>query len=149
LREQQLHLLSRLAERGLNDTYQIEIVRLKPHLRKVAGMQVDQIIDDILDRVSNGTIKSSKDLRVIKSAFIRFDLYGDILAAYLKNPEMRVQELEEQILRNGFSWDIQKAVATIAKKKSKGERMTEKEVDALEQLVQIGQEMIKAERAVI
>ena len=47
------------------------------------------------------------------------------------------------------SGDIQKAVATIAKKKSKGERMTEKEVDALEQLVQIGQEMIKAERAVI
>ncbi|HEV2402756.1 MAG TPA: ParB/RepB/Spo0J family partition protein [Candidatus Saccharimonadales bacterium] len=149
LREQQLHLLSRLAERGLNDTYQIEIVRLKPHLRKVGGMQVDQIIDDILDRISNGTIKSSKDIRIIKSAFIRFDLYGDILATYLKNPEMRVQELEEQILRNGFSWDIQKAVATIAKKKSKGERMTDKEVNALEQLVQISQEMIEAERAVI
>lgn len=149
LREQQLHLLSRLAERGLNDTYQIEVVRLKPHLRKHAGMEVDQIIDNILDRISADTIKSSKDIRVIKSAFIRIDLYGDVLAAYLNNPEMRVKELEEQILRNGYSWDIQKAMAAVAKKQSKAERHTDKELDALEQFVQLGQEVIEAERAII
>ncbi len=142
LREQQLHLLSRLAERGLNDSFQIEIVRLKPHLRKHAGLEVDQIIDNILDRISNGTIKSSKDIRIIKSAFIRIDLYGDVLATYLQNPEMRVKELEEQTLRTGFSWDIQKVVAAVAKKQSRGERLTEKEQGALQQLIHLAEEVL-------
>ena len=142
LREQQLHLLTRLAERGFSDSYQLEIVRLKPHMRKHAGMEVDQIIDNILDRVSAGTIKSSKDIRVIKSAFIRIDLYGDILATYLRDNDMRIRDLEEQILRTGFSWDIQKVVAAVAKKKSKGERFTEKEQRALRQLVKLAQEVI-------
>lgn len=142
LREQQLHLLSRLAERGLNDSYQIEIVRLKPHLRKHAGLEVDQIIDDILDRISNKTIKSSKDIRIIKSAFIRIDLYGDVLATYLRDPEMRVKELEEQTLRTGFSWDIQKVVAAVAKKQSQGERLTEKEQSALQQLIHLAKEVL-------
>lgn len=142
LREQQLHLLTRLAERGLNDTYQIEIVRLKPHLRKHAGMEVDQIIDNLLDRISAGTIKSSKDIRTIKSAFIRIDLYGEILATYLKDPEMRIKDLEEQILTSGFSWDIQKVVAAVAKKKSRGERLTDKEQSALQQLIQLAKKVL-------
>jgi ParB/RepB/Spo0J family partition protein len=142
LREQQLHLLTRLAERGLNDTYQIEIVRLKPHLRKHAGMEVDQIIDNLLDRISVGTIKSSKDIRTIKSAFIRIDLYGEILATYLKDPEMRIKDLEEQILTSGFSWDIQKVVAAVAKKKSRGERLTDKEQSALQQLIQLAKKVL-------
>lgn len=142
LREQQLHLLTRMAERNLNDSYQLEIVRLKPHLRKHAGLEVDQIIDNILDRISAGTIKSSKEIRLIKSAFIRIDLYGELLATYLHNPEMRVKELEEQTLISGFSWDIQKVVAAVAKKRATAERLTEKEQQALEQLVQLAQEVL-------
>jgi hypothetical protein len=136
----------RLADRDLNPSFQTEIVRLKPHLRKVAGLEADEIINIILDRINNekinGNIKNSKDIRVIKSAFIRIDLYGDVLATYLKDPEMRVKELEEQTLRNGFSWDMQKAVATMAKKKSSGERFTDKEEDVVRQIVKLGEEIL-------
>jgi hypothetical protein len=138
--------LHRLADRDLNPSFQTEIVRLKPHLRKVAGLEADEIINIILDRINNekinGNIKNSKDIRVIKSAFIRIDLYGDVLATYLKDPEMRVKELEEQTLRNGFSWDMQKAVATMAKKKSSGERFTDKEEDVVRQIVKLGEEIL-------
>jgi ParB/RepB/Spo0J family partition protein len=142
LREQQLHLLTRLAERNLNNSYQIEIVRLKTHLRKLAGMEVEQIIDNILDRISAGTIKSSKEIRTLKSAFIRVDLYADILAAYLQNPDMRVKELEEQISRSGFSGDAQKFVAAMAKKLFKNERITEKERDIVRQVFTLVQEIL-------
>ena len=111
-----------------------------------AGLEADEIINIILDRINNekinGNIKNSKDIRVIKSAFIRIDLYGDVLATYLKDPEMRVKELEEQTLRNGFSWDMQKAVATMAKKKSSGERFTDKEEDVVRQIVKLGEEIL-------
>jgi hypothetical protein len=146
LRDQQLHLLNRLADRGLNGSFQTEIVRLKPHLRKVAGLEVDEIINTILDRINNdkvsGIIKNSKEIRIIKSAFIRIDLYGDILAVYLHDPEMRVKELEEQTLRNGFSWDMQKGVATMARKQASGERFTDKEKDVVRQIVKLGQEIL-------
>ena len=146
LRDQQLHLLHRLADRDLNPSFQTEIVRLKPHLRKVAGLEADEIINIILDRINNdkisGNIKNSKEMRIIKSAFIRIDLYGDVLATYLRDPEMRVKELEEQTLRNGFSWDMQKAVATMAKKKASGEKFTDKEQDVVRQIVKLGQEIM-------
>lgn len=144
LRNQQLHLLTRLARYDLNDSFQLEIVRLKPHLCKVAGMEADQIIDNILERIAGGNIRSSKDIRVIRSAFIRIDLYADLIASYLNSPDMKVRELEEQILRTGFSWDIQKVVADISKKKSKGSKLTEKEQDALNQLRKLIDEVLGA-----
>lgn len=142
LRDQQSHLKARLQAHGLNDSFQLEIVRLKNHLRKLGGLEADEIIDNLLQRISSGNIKSSKEIRVIKSAFIRVDIYGDILAAYLQNPDMRVKELEEQILTTGFSGDIQKVVAAVAKKRANGERLTEKEHGALLQLVQLAQELL-------
>lgn len=142
LRDQQTHLKMRLQEHGLNDSFQLEVVRLKPHLRKHAGFEADEIIDTLLQRISSGNIKSSKEIRIIKSAFIRIDIYGDILSTYLRDPDMRVKELEEQILTTGFSWDIQKVVAAMAKKRANGERLTDKEQDALRQVVQLSQELL-------
>ncbi len=137
------HLKTRLEKHGLNDTYQLEIVRLKPHLRKFAGLEADEIIDDILRRISTGNIRSSKEIRIIKSAFIRIDLYGEALTAYLQNPDMRTKELEECISRDGFSGDVQKVVATVAKKRSKGERLTDKEQTTLRQLAELIQEVCR------
>lgn len=142
LRNQQLHLLSRLEKYGLNDSFQQEIVRLKPHLCKVDSLEVDEIIDNILERIANEKIRSSKEVRILKSAFIRIDLYAELIANYLRSPDMKVRELEEQILRTGFSWNVQKVVADIAKKKSKGEKLTEKEQDALKQLRKLIEEVL-------
>lgn len=144
LRNMQLHLLSRLEKYQLNDAFQLEILHLKPHLCKVAGMEADEIIDNILERIASGKIKSSKDIRIIKSAFIRIDLYADLIGNYLKNPDMKARELSEQILRTGFSWDIQKVVADISKKKSKGNKLTEKEQGALKQLRTLIDEVLGA-----
>lgn len=142
LRDQKLHLLSRLEAYGLNDSFQIEMVKLKPHLCKVAGMEVDQIIDNILERVANHQIKNSKEIRVLKSAFIRVDLYADLIANWLSNPTMKVKELNEQILRNGFSWNVQKLITDVSKKKSQSEKLTAKEVDALKQLRKLIDEVL-------
>ncbi|HMS92236.1 MAG TPA: ParB/RepB/Spo0J family partition protein [Candidatus Saccharibacteria bacterium] len=143
LRDQQIHLLSRFEQYDLNDSYQIEISRLKPHLRKVANLEAEQIIDNILERIKHEKINSSKEIRIIKSAFIRFDLYDDILAKYFRNFDMRVKELEEQILRTGFSRDIQNAVAAVTKKLAKSERFTPKEKSALRQLMKLSKKALE------
>lgn len=140
LRNQQLHLLGRLE--GLSDAFQIEIVRLRPHLCKVGGMEVDEIIDNILARIASDKIRSSKEIRILKSAFIRIDLYADLMVSFLNNPDMKVRDLEEQILRTGFSWNVQKVVADVSKKKSQGEELTEKEQGALKQLRKLIDEVL-------
>ncbi|MEK7202645.1 MAG: ParB/RepB/Spo0J family partition protein [Patescibacteria group bacterium] len=142
LRNQQLHLLSRFEKNNLGESYQTEIVRLKPHLCKVGDFEANEIIDNIMERIVNDKIRNSKEIRVLKSAFIRIDLYADLIANYLQNPDMKLRELEEQILRTGFSWNVQKVVADIAKKKSKGEKLTEKEQDALKQLRKLIEEVL-------
>lgn len=142
LRDQKLHLLSRLEAHHLNESFQMEIVKLRPHLCKVAGMEVDEIIDNILERIAKGNIKNSKEIRILKSAFIRIDLYADLLADYLNNPVMKTRELQEQILRNGFSWNVQKVITDVSKKKSKGDKLTEKETTALSQLRKLIDEVL-------
>lgn len=142
LRNQQLHLLSRFEKNNLGESYQTEIVRLKPHLCKVGDFEANEIIDNIMERIVNDKIRNSKEIRVLKSAFIRIDLYADLIANYLQNPDMKLRELEEQILRTGFSWNVQKVVADIAKKKSKGEKLTEKEQNALKQLRKLIEEVL-------
>ena len=56
---------------------------------------------------------------------------------------MRVKELEEQILRTGFSRDIQNAVAAVTKKLAKSERFTPKEKSALRQLMKLSKKALE------
>lgn len=142
LKNQKDSMIEKMFEYKLNETFQMEMVKLRMHMCKITGMEVEQIVDDILDRIKKGIITNSKELRILKSAFIRIDLYAEVLAGYLSNPEMKVRELQEQILRNGFSWNVQKLIADVAKKKSRGEKLTEKETDALNQLRKLIEEVL-------
>lgn len=118
----------------LSEAYQIEFMRLKPKLRKLDNMEVNQIIENIFERIQNHVIKNAKDLRKLGRIFLRATANEKELNNFLSDPDMTIEELEQRTLQSGSSLLVEQLIQYISTKRQKGIEFSSQEKAFLEQL---------------
>lgn len=134
LRKEKMSHIGLMEKYDLSESFRVEFVRLKPKMRKIKNIEVDNIIINIFDRVQHKTIRNAKDLRMLGSIFSRATANEEELYSFLQNPDMTVAELEQHTLQSGFSLNIEKIIREIGAKRQKGIAFSTKEKAFLEQL---------------
>lgn len=101
---------------GLTGSYVQEFVRLKDKLRPIKEFSIDEIIENLFQRVQHRVIKSSKDFRTMGRIFLRATANHNYIHAFLKNPDMTVKELEQNTIQSGFSLWIEQVIKKVGEK---------------------------------
>ena len=134
LRKQKMDYIELMERYDLSESYRIEFVRLKPKLRKIRNVEVDDIIINLFNRIQHKVIKNAKELRKLGSIFLRATANEEELARYLVDPDMTVHELEQRTLQSGFSLHIEQLIKGISQKRAEGVAFSSQEKAFLEQL---------------
>lgn len=131
LRNLVVEYLSLMEKYNLPDTYRVEFMRLKPKLRKLGNMEVNEIIINIFERIQHHVIKNAKDLRKLGRIFLRATANEKELINFLSNPDMTVEELEQRTLQTGSSLLIEQLIKYISSKRQKGVDFSSQEKEFL------------------
>lgn len=134
LRKQKMDYIELMERYDLSESYRIEFVRLKPKLRKIRNVEVDDIIINLFNRIQHKVIKNAKELRKLGSIFLRATANEEELARYLADPDMTVHELEQRTLQSGFSLHIEQLIKGISQKRAEGVAFSSQEKAFLDQL---------------
>jgi len=137
IRKQKMDYIELMERYDLSESYRIEFVRLKPKLRKIRNMEVDEIIINLFDRIDHKVIKNSKEFRKLGSIFRRAYANEEELARYLSDPDMTINELEQRTLQSGFSLHIEELIEGISEKRAKAIAFSSQEKKFLEQLKEL------------
>lgn len=134
LRDLNLEYLSLMEKYELSDAYRVEFMRLKPKLRKLNNMEVNDIIVNIFERIQHHVIKNAKDLRKLGRIFLRATANEKELNNFLLDPDMTIEELEQRTLQSGSSLLVEQLIKYISTKRQKGVDFSSQEREFLEQL---------------
>lgn len=93
LLNEKVEYLELMKEYGLSESYQMEFIRLKPKLRRIKELEIDEVIEIIFKKTKQKTIKTSRDYRRLGSLFKRATANEDALHWFLSNPDATVEEL--------------------------------------------------------
>jgi ParB/RepB/Spo0J family partition protein len=126
--------LELMAGYGLTASYQIEFLRLKPKLRKLRELEVDDLIKTLFAKVQTKIIKTSKDFGTIGRIFLNASVHERDLCTFFTNLEMTVGELSQRILQSGCSALVEQIIREIAGRRQKGIAFSSPEKAALGQL---------------
>ncbi len=137
LRKQKMDYIELMERYELTESYRIEFVRLKPKLRKIRDLEVDEIIINLFERIKHKVIKNSKEMRKLGSIFLRATANEEELARYLADPDMTIPELEQRTLQSGFSLYIEQLIKGISQKRAEGIAFSSQEKSFLEQLKEL------------
>lgn len=110
-------------EYELSETYQIEFISFVSKVRKIKNFTEEEIIRNILDRIKYQVIKSAKDFRKLSSVFLRAHANEKELIKYLKDPDMKVDELAEKTTRSGLVRDIESVKERVSTKLNEGGKL--------------------------
>jgi len=121
-------------EYELSETYQIEFISFVSKVRKIKNFTEDEIIRNILERVKYQVIRSAKDFRKLSSVFLRAHANEKELLRYLKDPDMKVDELAEKTTRSGLVRDIESVKERVSTKLNEGGKLEPEVETALVEL---------------
>ncbi len=107
-------------EYELSESYQEEFVGLEPKIRPIKDFTKDNIIRNLLDRVKHMIIKSAKDFYKLGSIFLKAHRNEKEIHNFLKDPDMRVSELVERTIQDGYMKDLENIIKLTSTKISEG-----------------------------
>lgn len=142
-REQHQKLMD---EYELSEAYQVEFMQLEPKIRPLKQLSREDIICNLFDRVKYRIIRSAKDFRKLGSVFLRAQANEEELYAFLKNKDMKVDDLTKRTTHSGLVRDIENVMQQITKKLSHGEELTSDVRIVLLQLHKILKKMYEIKR---
>ncbi len=130
VRDLTLSILDKMARYDLNESFYHEVVRLHPKLRKVGKYEIEQIINDTIERIRNGIITSAKQLRILGRVFKRKLGNEEIILQYLDDKTVSVEELAEKTDNSGLIIILEAVIKRIRERqnKEKGFSDTEKKI---------------------
>lgn len=134
LRKQKLDYIELMEKYDLPESYRIEFVRLKPKIRKIKNIEVDEIIIKLFDKVQHKIIRNSKEFRKLGKIFERATANEEELHHFLTDPDMTVYELDQRTLQSGFSLLIERLIQSVGSKRQEGVAFSSQEKAFLSQL---------------
>lgn len=139
---EKLEYLEMMKEHGLDESYQMEFIRLKPKLRRIKEFEIDEIIEKIFQKTKQKTIKNSKDYRRLGSIFKRATANEAALHQFFLNPDETIGELIKNTSHSGISLYSEDLIKAIAEKMQKGETVDAQERIILQQVITIAQQIL-------
>lgn len=103
-------------------------------LRRIKKIEVDEMIIMICEKIENKIISKTLDIRKLNSAFVQATINENDIHAFLTNPDMTVNELEQRTRQSGFALNIGDLMRKIVQKREKGLAFTKSEKTSLIQL---------------
>ena len=137
LRDQKLRLTARMAEMKLNDSFQLEFIKLHDKLTKVGKYEVDEIREIIFKKINSRTINNAKDLRGIRKSFENLDYNTQAIINFLENTTQTVNELRRNSLLNNFLKSVERVTQEISLRSEKDIPYMTNEETAINKLKEI------------
>jgi ParB/RepB/Spo0J family partition protein len=137
LKNDMFKFVSVMERHGFSNSYEMEFIRLKPKMRKIKDLEFAEIVRIIFDKVDHKVIRSAKDFRKLGRVFLRAGHNEDELYRFLSDPDMRVDELEQQSVESGFSLHIEQLIKKINENQNNGVEFQDKEKLFLTELHQL------------
>ncbi len=126
--------LEMMAGYGLAESYQTEFMRLKPKMRRIKDLEVDEIIERIFKKVQDNVITNSREFRKLGSLFKRATANEDALHAFLTDPDHNVKNLGRKTSSSGVSLYAEDLQHEIVERLQKGGVFDAQEIGTLTQL---------------
>jgi len=134
VRDLSLSILEKLSRYEINESYHQEIVRLQPQLRKVGQYEINEIVDNIIERIHNGAITSSKELRQLARVFRRATANKHFIIKFLDDKDMSVEELAQKTDDSSFMIMLEKAMEEVKDRQQSGVDFTKAEKKVLQDI---------------
>lgn len=103
LRSQTMSQLEQFATLGLNESFQIELARIKTRLRKIGNFEMSDIIEILLNKITSNVIKNHRDIRKLGRIFVRAHANKDAIEKFLSEPDMTIAELDKRTGQSALS----------------------------------------------
>jgi ParB/RepB/Spo0J family partition protein len=129
--------LELMASYDLAESYQGEFVRLKPKLRKLRDLEVDNMIKALFMKVQAKAIRNSRDFGTIGKMFLRASVNERDLYTFFTNPDMTVSELAQRTMQSGCSALVEQVIREVAGRRQKGMAFSVQEKAALGHLAEL------------
>lgn len=142
LRTMALDNLNQMARYGFTESYQIEFIRLKPKIRRVGKFEVQDIIDNLFQRVQDNVIKNAKDFRTLGNIFSRASANEAALITFLSDPDMTISELEQRSSRSSLTLSGETIIKQMTEIRQKGIEFSPQEKEILKLVVKLAEEVI-------
>ncbi len=142
MRDQNVEHIAMMERYQLKESYRVEFLKMKPKIRKIKNLEVDAIIRIIFEKISHDVITNAQDIRILKRVFLRAAVNEEALYAFLSDPDMTIQELEERSQQSGFSLLIDELIQAITGKKKNAVEFSTDEKPMLQQLKKLLIELI-------
>ncbi len=134
LREQNVTHLELWHEYKLSEAFQHAMTRLLPKLRRVGGIETEEVMVRILEKIRSGTIANAKELTALGSVFTRFSQFEAQLSSFLNKPAMKVRELTRQTLISGFTLHVEQVYEFTQRRLIARKQFSESELRSLREL---------------
>jgi ParB/RepB/Spo0J family partition protein len=134
LKKEHMGYLETMAKYNLKESFQVEFMRLKPKLRKIRDLEVDDIIGVIFKKVDNKVISSSREFRTLGSIFLRATANEEALYEFLIDPDKNIEELERRTGRTKLLLLGEDLIQEITAKTSQGTPFTPQDEVILKEL---------------
>lgn len=105
---------------GLNESFKLEFVRLRPKLIKIKNFQIPYIETVIFEKIQRKIIKSSKEVRKLGRVFSRATANEKELFNFLSDPDMTVNDLDNKTIVSGFSFKVLQLTEDLKARRAKG-----------------------------
>jgi ParB/RepB/Spo0J family partition protein len=151
-----LHLLDQhtrfkmlVEKHDLSAAYAMEFVRLKPKLRKIRQLEINDVIEILFEKAKCKVIQNAKGIRRLSSIFLHAHRNEGALHAFLKDPDMTVEELVKQVKERESDILIlaHQIAAAIGKKLGNGEQVSSEEKRACMELINVVRRAIASNRS--
>ena len=106
------------------------------------AFEIDDIINRIFEKVSQKTIKTSRDFRTLGDIFKKASANEKALYKFLSDPDETVQELVVRTSRSEISLNTEKLIMEIAERKREGVALDPQEETGLKQLAKLLEQIL-------
>lgn len=137
LRNEKMEYLERMEHHKLEQNYREEFVRLRPKLRRIRDIDIDQAVDSIFAKVHHGVIPRAKDFRKLNGLFLHAHMHEEPLHEFLQDPDMTVEELEARARHSTIIIDGEKLLKDLGKTLARGSTPTQQELQICKELHEI------------
>lgn len=120
IRQQTMEYIGLMEKYDLPESYRVEFIRIKPRIRKIKGLEVSNIIRALFEKVQHKVIKNAKDFRKLSKIFQRAHHNEEVLYKFLTDPDMTVDELNQDTIQSTSSLLGEKFLREISIKKQHG-----------------------------
>ncbi len=134
MRNQKVENVEIFQQFKLTDAYITEYLRLKPKLRKIKDIEINQVTITLFEKVENHGIKTAKDFRTLQPIFLRGEHFKDFLHEFLTDKDMTVDELEERTQKFGPSIAARQLVQELGSLLSSGRMPPADEIPVFKEL---------------